>query len=227
MTGIKLEVGKRYRDGYGKPRAIVMRLSASVYMAHDGAKYSDTGKRLVEYEYDSRFDLIALAPDEAPEPQPDELAALRARVAELEQELAAHDHTIAEIGERAAALRASRDHLSRMYNKAEIERGVAGRRAEASEAENARLREALEKIASESDGPVCCGMGTRGDHCNPPECCGSPTYGLDRAQEIARTALLASLRELTIAAEASGWDVDADNAPILNAARAAIAKAKG
>jgi hypothetical protein len=78
--GIKLEVGKRYRDGYGKPRAIVMRFSASVYMAHDGAKYSDTGKRLVEYEYDSRFDLIALAPDEAPEPQPDELAALRARL---------------------------------------------------------------------------------------------------------------------------------------------------
>jgi hypothetical protein len=37
--------------------------------------------------------------------------------------------------------------------------------------------------------------------------------------------LLAALRELTIAAEASGWDVDADNAPILNAARAAIAKA--
>ena len=43
----------------------------------------------------------------------------------------------------------------------------------------------------------------------------------------AAPALLAALRELTIAAEASGWDVDADNAPILNAARAAIAKARG
>jgi hypothetical protein len=81
--GIKLEVGKRYRDGYGKPRPIVMRFSASVYMAHDGAKYSDTGKRLVEYEYDSRFDLIAPAPDETPEAQPDELAALRAENARL------------------------------------------------------------------------------------------------------------------------------------------------
>ncbi len=39
--------------------------------------------------------------------------------------------------------------------------------------------------------------------------------------------LLAALRELTIAAEASGWDVDADNAPILNAARDAIARAEG
>jgi hypothetical protein len=39
--------------------------------------------------------------------------------------------------------------------------------------------------------------------------------------------LLDALRELTIAAEAAGWDVDAANAPILNAARAAIAKATG
>jgi len=37
--------------------------------------------------------------------------------------------------------------------------------------------------------------------------------------------LLDALRELTIAAEAAGWDVDAANAPILNAARAALAKA--
>jgi hypothetical protein len=135
--GIKLEVGKRYRDGYGKPRAIVMRFSASVYMAHDGAKYSDTGKRLVEYEYDSRFDLIALAPDEAPEPQPDELAALRARVAELEQEIVAHDHTIAEIGERAATLRAR-------LTEAEESADLHFCRAERAEAENARLREALQ-----------------------------------------------------------------------------------
>ena len=134
--GIKLEVGKRYRDGYGKPRAIVMRFSASVYMAHDGAKYSDTGKRLVEYEYDSRFDLIALEPDEAPEAQPDELAALRARVAELEQEIVAHDHTIAEIGERAATLRAR-------LTEAEESADLHFCRAERAEAENARLREAL------------------------------------------------------------------------------------
>jgi len=39
--------------------------------------------------------------------------------------------------------------------------------------------------------------------------------------------LLDALRELTIAAEAAGWDVDADNAPILKAARAALAKATG
>jgi hypothetical protein len=37
--------------------------------------------------------------------------------------------------------------------------------------------------------------------------------------------LLDALRELTIAAEAAGWDVDTANAPILNAARAALAKA--
>jgi hypothetical protein len=39
--------------------------------------------------------------------------------------------------------------------------------------------------------------------------------------------MLDALRELTIAAEAAGWDIDADNAPILAAARAAIAKATG
>lgn len=37
--------------------------------------------------------------------------------------------------------------------------------------------------------------------------------------------MLSALRELTIAAEAAGWDVDKENKPILNAARAAIAKA--
>ncbi len=37
----------------------------------------------------------------------------------------------------------------------------------------------------------------------------------------------AALRDLVIAAEAAGWDVDRDNAPILNAARAALAKAEG
>jgi hypothetical protein len=117
---IKLEVGKRYRDGHGNPHPIVMRFSASVYMAHNGAKYSDTGKRLVEYEYDSRLDLIALVRDEAP--HPDELAALRDRVVELEQEIAAIRRE-AETNQKWAFLE-WRD------------------RAEAAEAENARLREA-------------------------------------------------------------------------------------
>jgi len=39
--------------------------------------------------------------------------------------------------------------------------------------------------------------------------------------------MAASLRELIIAAEAAGWDTDAQNAPILNAARAAYAEATG
>jgi hypothetical protein len=39
--------------------------------------------------------------------------------------------------------------------------------------------------------------------------------------------MLEALRELVIAAEAAGWDLDDLNAPILNAARAAIAKAEG
>lgn len=44
-------------------------------------------------------------------------------------------------------------------------------------------------------------------------------------QRLAACAMLAALKEITIAAEADGWDVD-DNEPILNAARAAIAAAK-
>ena len=57
------------------------------------------------------------------------------------------------------------------------------------QAENARLREALQKILAEDDQPVCCGNGTYGDYANPPECCNQPIYGLDRAQSIARAAL--------------------------------------
>jgi hypothetical protein len=58
--------------------------------------------------------------------------------------------------------------------------------------------------------------------------------GISRDQAIANARLIATaptmldaLRELTIAAEAAGWDIDADNAPILAAARAAIARATG
>ena len=39
--------------------------------------------------------------------------------------------------------------------------------------------------------------------------------------------LLEALRELTIAAEAAGWDQDRQNLPSLNIARAAISKATG
>lgn len=46
------------------------------------------------------------------------------------------------------------------------------------------------------------------------------------AMHAAAVDMLAALRELTIAAEGAGWDVDQCNSPILNAARAAIAKAE-
>lgn len=38
---------------------------------------------------------------------------------------------------------------------------------------------------------------------------------------------LDAFRELVIAAEAYGWDIDPDNAPVLNAAREALANAEG
>lgn len=38
--------------------------------------------------------------------------------------------------------------------------------------------------------------------------------------------LYSALRALTEAAEAAGWDVDADNAPILDVARGALADAE-
>jgi hypothetical protein len=68
---------------------------------------------------------------------PKAVAALKARVAELEQEIVAHDHTIAEIGERAATLRAR-------LTEAEESADLHFCRAERAEAENARLREALQ-----------------------------------------------------------------------------------
>ena len=39
--------------------------------------------------------------------------------------------------------------------------------------------------------------------------------------------MIDALRELVIAAEAAGWDTDVLNAPILDDARAALAKAEG
>ena len=66
---------------------------------------------------------------------PKAVAALKARVAELEQEIVAHDHTIAEIGERAATLRAR-------LTEAEESADLHFCRAERAEAEVARLRKA-------------------------------------------------------------------------------------
>lgn len=58
----------------------------------------------------------------------------------------------------------------------------------------------------------------------------TPALDAARAEQRVRDAapdMLSALRELTIAAEGAGWDVDQCNLPILNAARAAIAKAEG
>lgn len=52
-------------------------------------------------------------------------------------------------------------------------------------------------------------------------------WARDMAVIAAAPEMLAALRELTIAAEGAGWDVDPCNAAILGAARAAIAKATG
>jgi hypothetical protein len=60
--------------------------------------------------------------------------------------------------------------------------------ADAAQAENARLREALTKIDALDDSAECCGNGICGGY-SPPECCGNPQYGLDRARSIAREAL--------------------------------------
>ena len=107
MTQIKLEVGKRYVDRSGQTRG-PLRLGPGHTMTFEcpgsckswfaNGSHTTTGIH--------KFDLIALVPDEAPEPQPDEdafaeiaerellagvpdeqdeLAALGARVAELEK----------------------------------------------------------------------------------------------------------------------------------------------
>ena len=135
--GIKLEAGKRYvsRGGhvYGPLYAVKSSRfpfecrAASERWTPDG-DYHDDGEECI-------CDLIALAPDEAPEPQPDELAALRARVAELQQEIAAIRRE-AETNQKWAFLEW---------------RDRAGR----ADAENARLREALmeAKRVIESDPP--------------------------------------------------------------------------
>jgi hypothetical protein len=55
--------------------------------------------------------------------------------------------------------------------------GALKHRAETAEA-------ALAQVAALDDNAECCGHGVN-DGCNPPECCGCPDYGLDRAQRIA------------------------------------------
>lgn len=100
------------------------------------------------------------------------------------------------------ALRAERDNLS---DKLELERALtdgAHKRARTAEADRdrlaaanaaleaklARLVGALEQIAALDDSAECCGNGVS-DGYGPPECCGSPDYGLDRAQKTARATL--------------------------------------
>lgn len=53
----------------------------------------------------------------------------------------------------------------------------------------ARLTEALQRVIALDDTAECCGQGICGGY-SPPECCGQPLYGFDRAQNIARAALL-------------------------------------
>lgn len=61
-----------------------------------------------------------------------------------------------------------------------------------SPAEDGGIREALEKIAAETDEPICCNKPHVGyDSGGVPfqECCGSPSFGFERVQDIARAAL--------------------------------------
>jgi hypothetical protein len=50
------------------------------------------------------------------------------------------------------------------------------------------MRGALEKIKTLDDQAECCSVGVQNGYF-PPECCGQPLYGLDRARLIAHTAL--------------------------------------
>ena len=61
-------------------------------------------------------------------------------------------------------------------------------RAEVAEVKVAKLVEAMNKIKALDDNAECCGQGECGGY-SPPECCGQPLYGLDRAQNIARAAI--------------------------------------
>ena len=61
-------------------------------------------------------------------------------------------------------------------------------RIQAAEAKVARLVDAMNKIKALGDNAECCGQGECGGY-SPPECCGQPLYGLDRAQNIARAII--------------------------------------
>jgi hypothetical protein len=54
--------------------------------------------------------------------------------------------------------------------------------------ELARMRGVLGEVAALDDNAECCGHGVCSGY-SPPECCGQPEYGLDRAQRLARAAL--------------------------------------
>lgn len=141
---IKLEVGRRYVDGIDdEPEAIVGRDEDGFYISSGGGAYTEDGRyvgALGPYPAGHAFNLIALAPDEAPSGEAaldalTELDQLRARVKELEEwnrkmvEMAASKNNLdgyRELGQRAAQAEADRDALR---------------------AENARLREALEPFA--------------------------------------------------------------------------------
>ena len=128
---IKLEVGRRYVNRQGKVWAPVIASSDpddfyKFEMVYEGWTYhfSEAG-RLFEAE-ESPCDLIALAPDEAPQPQqPDELATLRERVRELEAE---------------------GDRLRDCYKTEVLKAQEYLRMNDTLRAENARLREALDSI---------------------------------------------------------------------------------
>ena len=74
---------------------------------------------------------------------------------------------------RVSVLVADRDAACRMWQEAE------------------RLLEAVTDI---DDTPQCCGHGVS-DGYGPPECCGRPQYGLDRAMRLIREAKLAAYEE--------------------------------
>jgi hypothetical protein len=110
--GIKLEAGKRYRDGCGNKETITDQTRDGLFLSNVGHRYSEDGTcRTPFLAKDPDFNLITPAPDEAPEPrdsdgavfiyrgsgelvafgppvnQPDELAALRAENALLREAL--------------------------------------------------------------------------------------------------------------------------------------------
>jgi hypothetical protein len=164
MTGIKLEVGKRYvrRDG-----CLTGPLAQSVYAdwpfidPHAGYRYRYDGSQAFDPSMQSRADLIAIAPDEAPEAQPettDDLVLERvivelSRSADKLGGMGYHGdaktyHAGVDMLRELPALRARVAEKATEISKMEREINYQIDRANKAEAENARLREALEKIAN-------------------------------------------------------------------------------